>query len=621
MRYLKIHRRRRPRLSGAIGALAPGRRTAAWVGQESAVVVQLPLRKHRNGGKRSDSRWWEGQVEGARCTPLATDVATSTFRRCLGSQIAIIELDSGELGEVGQPGLYERVDPSPDGRFLLVTRLATNGGTVRRQGELRRSSEIWKREDGWAYSIQTRDLSTTARWYSGTPATVLWTEHDRENNVTLLLAVDAPFENGAREFGRTREWMSDCWRTTEGNLVAVRHGRTRSLLYSRRSVEEGTARARWDGAFTLAPTETPMLREAFSGPEAVESRGEVYVCGRAGGAEGRSSYVDGVELKTGKRRRVGESGGDGTEVMIALVGRSASELLSSVEGPRVSPRLRLRHVESGSARYVTGRRAAPGMVAAADRDVLTYWRGGDAEFSALRYTPAAMRGRRNIPYLVWVYPRVFPGGQRRADGKELRRYERMDGRQHFAILHGAGGVVHEPELPVLAKGDGTGLVGDELVCSAEAVVEALVSKGGADPSRIAIGGRCLGAWAAAMLLAHTDLFRGGVLLSGFYNAAVMSYGSLAGILPGLDSALEGLREVSPVYLADRIAQPTLLLYGEREGPPVESRLQSRQMFNALAEHGRSVRLVELPEEGHGCSAAASSERVATEVLNWFERNI
>ena len=51
-------------------------------------------------------------------------------------------------------------------------------------------------------------------------------------------------------------------------------------------------------------------------------------------------------------------------------------------------------------------------------------------------------------------------------------------------------------------------------------IDKAVELGVADPHRVGVGGRSYGAFMAANLLAHSDLFRAGVAGSGAYNHAL-----------------------------------------------------------------------------------------------------
>ena len=75
---------------------------------------------------------------------------------------------------------------------------------------------------------------------------------------------------------------------------------------------------------------------------------------------------------------------------------------------------------------------------------------------------------------------------------------------------------------------------------------------------------------------------------------------------------------SPIYRADRIVTPLLLLHGDADVnvPPGES----DQMFTALRVQGKNVELVTFPGEDHGISGSWTNRvEHRTMLLEWFDR--
>jgi dipeptidyl aminopeptidase/acylaminoacyl peptidase len=141
-------------------------------------------------------------------------------------------------------------------------------------------------------------------------------------------------------------------------------------------------------------------------------------------------------------------------------------------------------------------------------------------------------------------------------------------------------------------------------------VKDLVARGVADEKRIAIVGASYGGYAALTAAFVTpDAYRAAVSVAGIgdlmamldydrredgddsesYQYWVRSIGD-----PKLD-AVE-LKAASPQYNVDRIRIPILLAHGtDDDNVPVT---QSREMARALEKAGKSVRLVEFPDENH-----------------------
>ena len=78
--------------------------------------------------------------------------------------------------------------------------------------------------------------------------------------------------------------------------------------------------------------------------------------------------------------------------------------------------------------------------------------------------------------------------------------------QGYAVLDG-------PAMPIIGKGEAepNDTYIEQLVASAQAAVDKVVEMGVADRDRIGIAGHSYGAFMTANLLAHSDLFRAGIL--------------------------------------------------------------------------------------------------------------
>ena len=80
--------------------------------------------------------------------------------------------------------------------------------------------------------------------------------------------------------------------------------------------------------------------------------------------------------------------------------------------------------------------------------------------------------------------------------------------------------------PVVAEGnhEPNDTFVEQICSSAAAAVKAVVDLGVADPDKIAVGGHSYGAFMAANLLAHSNLFRAAISRSGAYNRTLTPFG-------------------------------------------------------------------------------------------------
>ena len=161
---------------------------------------------------------------------------------------------------------------------------------------------------------------------------------------------------------------------------------------------------------------------------------------------------------------------------------------------------------------------------------------------------------------------------------------------------------------------------EQIVANAKAAIDKGVELGVVDPERVGVAGHSHGALMTANLLAHSDLFRAGIARSGAYNHTTRPFG-FQNEKRTLWEAREVYSRLSPIIQADKIDEPLLLIHGEVDVNPGTVPMQSEKLFEALRGVGGTVRLVMLPHESHGYSAAESIEHVLAETLTWFDRHV
>ena len=148
----------------------------------------------------------------------------------------------------------------------------------------------------------------------------------------------------------------------------------------------------------------------------------------------------------------------------------------------------------------------------------------------------------------------------------------------------------------------------------------MVERGVADPDRLAIGGHSYGAFMAANLLAHSDLFRLGLPRSGAYNRTLTPFGFQSEERTLWESP-EIYFGMSPFMHADKVDEPLLMIHGEADNNSGTFPLQSERFFNAIKGLGGTARLVMLPAESHGYAARESILHMLWEMDSWLETHV
>ena len=161
---------------------------------------------------------------------------------------------------------------------------------------------------------------------------------------------------------------------------------------------------------------------------------------------------------------------------------------------------------------------------------------------------------------------------------------------------------------------------EQIVSSAQAAIDKAVEMGVTDRNRVGVGGHSYGAFMTANLLAHCDLFRGGIARSGAYNRTLTPFGFQSERRTFWE-APDMYAKVSPFMHANKIKEPILLIHGEADNNTGTYPIQSERFYQALKGNGGNVRYVTLPHEAHGYAARESIEHTLYEMISWFDKHV
>jgi dipeptidyl aminopeptidase/acylaminoacyl peptidase len=157
-------------------------------------------------------------------------------------------------------------------------------------------------------------------------------------------------------------------------------------------------------------------------------------------------------------------------------------------------------------------------------------------------------------------------------------------------------------------------------------IDAVIARGGVDPSRIAVTGGSYGGYMTAWLIGHSDRFCCAVAARGVYNLLTEHSTSDAHELIELEfggypwELHEELWDHSPLAHAHKIDTPLLILHSELDyRVPVS---EAEQLFSFLRRRKKTVELVRYPREGHELTRSGEPRHRADHMrrtLEWFDR--
>lgn len=596
------------------------------------------------------------QVADGRAAPVRTfqDLLETPFDEVLfdhymTSQLAVLSLRTRAATPLGAPAVYLNADPSPDGRFVLVTTVTRPYSYLVPAGQFPLRQEVWDRDGRLVRRIADLPLGEripirgvrpgprAVRWRPGRPATLVWTEAlddgdprrpaaHRDRVVSLELPSGEP-----AEIART-EWRSGgvIFSARDG-LVLVTEADRQTRRIRTWIVDTGRPGAQprllWDrdsedsygdpGRPATAPTRTgePALLQSSDG-------NFIYLLGDGASPQGDRPFLDRLDLRDLRTTRLFQSADSTYEAVVAVLDADRGLVLTSRETRRDPPNYYVRDlVRRAAPRALTTFRDPAPQLAGIQRELITYQRADGVRLSGTLYLPPGYRRGTPLPTVLWVYPAEFGSADAASQVRGSPfRFTRITGASHLFFLTQGYAVLDNPSLPVVGGDTANNSYVQQVVAGARAAIDHLVQMGVTDRNRVGVGGHSYGAFTTANLLAHSDLFRAGIARSGAYNRTLTPFG-FQNESRTFWQAPDVYAAMSPFNHADRINEPILLIHGEADDNSGTFPIQSDRMFMALKGLGATAELVTYPHEAHGYAARETILDCVARMLEWFDRYV
>jgi len=249
---------------------------------------------------------------------------------------------------------------------------------------------------------------------------------------------------------------------------------------------------------------------------------------------------------------------------------------------------------------------------------------GETLYAKLLLPYGYMEGKR-YPTVVRVY-----GGDVQSDQDTV-----VDRDDSNLILAGRGYAVLVPSMPLSPEGEQSDPM-LHLNDGVDPAIDQAVALGIVDPDRLAVMGHSYGGYSVFGLITETHRYRAAVGMMGisdltdFYGEFDVRYrytdpNYAATIGPSYAESAQGRMAVppwvdpqryvrnSPVFVADRINTPLLIITGDLDGLT-----QSEEMFTALRRQGKRVEYVNYLGEQHVLGSPANVLDMWKRVLGWLD---
>jgi dipeptidyl aminopeptidase/acylaminoacyl peptidase len=574
------------------------------------------------------------------------------------TRAALVDVATGTVTPLGMAGAYLGFRPSPDGRFILATRLHKPYSYVTTYERFPMDVEAWDITDPAHPTVHPiaslpladrvpvngeplgpRDFS----WSPQDPATLLWAEALDQGDWKVqvphrdkVMMQKAPFTATPREIFRTEQRYAGIG-FTERPQVALLQEFDQNRHWTRTFVvnpqDPGQApRLLWDLSTDdrYANPGEAVTRVLPNGQWVIRLEGDaLFLEGEGASPQGDRPFLDRLDLRTRATTRLFRSGKGELESFVTFTGPDTRHFLTWHQSPVDPPNCFLRTLGkgqkavAGEAAFRSERKAVTHIpdptpeVRKIHKRLITYKRADGLDLSFTLFTPPGYQEGTRVPAILYAYPQDFadPSKAGQISGSEYT-FTRL--RDYRLLLLAGYAIIDDASFPVVgdpAKAYDTYM--EQLVADAKAAVDKAVALGVVDPERIGVTGHSHGALMTATLLAHSDLFRAGVATSGSYNKTLTPFG-FQNERRSVWEAPEVYRQVSPFFFADTLKTPLLIMHGAADANPGTTPLQATKLYEAIRGNGGTTRLVMLPFEPHWYTARESNEQEIYEMERWFD---
>jgi dipeptidyl aminopeptidase/acylaminoacyl peptidase len=552
---------------------------------------------------------------------------------------------TGTCERLGPPGLYQYVDDSPDGQYLLVYRLQRPFSYRVPYGYFARRIEVWTAAGQPVAVIADLPVSDEVpmfgvpvgprfvSWVERSAAKLLWTQaldggdpmapaEHRDAVMTLAAPFDAEPQLAFRVEHRCLGWSH---LDSTDTLMLTEHDRDRRWL--RTWICDLAEPERNRVLFDLPEDDAysdpgdPMLRLHEDGTKTIRQVGQdIFLRGDGATPDGERPFLDRYNLETGETTRLFHSPADAHEAVLCFAGGRPDQMVLWHQSKTEPPNLRV--TAASETRQLTDWPDPHPVITGMEKHLMRTDRGDGVQLSAMLHLPPGYEPDRDgrLPLVIWAYPLDYgdagTAGQVRVTSTRFTRLNSAD--PAWFVLRGYA-VLANATMPVIGdpetKND---TYVEQITAAAAAHIKAVTERGIADPARVAVGGHSYGAFMTANLLAHTDLFAAGIARSGAYNRTLTPFGfqSERRSFWEVPDVYDG---VSPFRYADKIRAPILLVHGEQDANSGTFPVQSERLFQAIQGTGGTARLVILPHESHAYISRESVLHVLAEQFDWLDR--
>ncbi|MEO0733742.1 MAG: prolyl oligopeptidase family serine peptidase [Bacteroidota bacterium] len=571
------------------------------------------------------------------------------FAQLAQSTLVQIGLD-GAVSEWLPTGMYRGVSFSPDGKYVMVTRIERPFSYLVPYYRFPAITTIYDTNAKPVSTVNTVPLiedlpkgfmaaqpgRRSVSWRADRPNTLIYVEALDEGDPAKevefrdqVFVLEAPFKGEGKPMFKTiNRFAGIIWGDEHTAVVYDQWWDTRNLKTY--VIDPSDAEKKpiilFDRNYQdrySDPGNFATERNAYGRDVLALNGNTAYLTGDGYSEKGQFPFLDKIDLASQKTERLYQSTYTDKIENLSDFDAKNQRLLVRIESPTDYPNYAFRNVKNGKLTQVTNFANPFQGLEDVHKEVITYEREDGLELSGTLYLPEGydMAKKEKLPMILWAYPREFKdkasAAQTTSNANEF--IYPYYGSPIYWVKRGYA-VLDDAAFPIVGEGDEepNDSFRKQLVANAKAAIDAVDELGYVDRERVAVGGHSYGAFMVANLLSHSNLFAAGIARSGAYNRTLTPFG-FQSEQRSYWEAPEVYYTMSPFMHAEKMKTPLLLVHGEADNNSGTYPLQSERYFNALKGLGATVRLVMLPKESHGYRAKESILHLLWEQDQWLEK--
>jgi len=559
---------------------------------------------------------------------------------------------NGESKKWLSKGMYNRIDFSPDGEYVMVTtiekpfsylvpyyRFPSKTVIYTKYGKrIETVVEVPLIEDLPKGFMSVRKGKRKFNWRNDKPSSLIFIQAldggDPEKEVVYrdeVFQLEPPFNGKAKSLIKTiNRFRSAVWGNDSTAFVYDYWWNTRNTKTYLFNPSEITFEAEilfdrnYQNRYT-EPGDFVTKRNKMGSYVLVIEEGNVFLNGAGYSKKGQFPFIDQMNLYSKKVSRLYQSEYTDKLENINNYDAKKNQLLVRIESSNEYPNYFIRDLNKETLSQLTNFINPFKSIQGIYKEVIDYKREDGLDLSGILYLPLGydIGKKEKMPMILWAYPREFKdqaSAAQKTSNPNKFTYPHY-GSPIYWVTKGYV-VLDKATFPIVGEGDDqpNDSFRKQLVSNAKAAIDAVDKLGYIDRKRIAVGGHSYGAFMVANLLSHSNLFSAGIARSGAYNRTLTPFGFQSEERSYWE-APNVYYNMSPFMHADKMKTPLLIIHGEADNNSGTYPMQSTRYFNALKGLGAKVRLVILPNESHGYRAKESILHILWEQDQWLEKYV